>query len=40
MALLGNRNWYLPRWLNWLPDLRVEGQRPAQVPVATGAGDD
>ena len=18
-------NWYLPKWLNWLPDLRVEG---------------
>jgi len=40
MALLGNRNWYLPRWLHWLPDLRVEGQRPAQYPVATSAGDD
>ncbi|MEX1157329.1 MAG: efflux RND transporter permease subunit, partial [Thermomicrobiales bacterium] len=25
MALLGNFNWYLPRWLHWLPDLRVEG---------------
>ena len=25
MKLLGNRNWYLPRWLGWLPDLRVEG---------------
>jgi len=24
MVLLGNRNWYLPRWLHWLPDLRVE----------------
>ncbi|GAA3034163.1 MMPL family transporter [Streptomyces lactacystinicus] len=21
MTLLGERNWYLPRWLNWLPDL-------------------
>ncbi len=40
MALLGDRNWYLPRWLHWLPDLRVEGQRPAPAPVATGAGDD
>jgi RND superfamily putative drug exporter len=19
MALLGDRNWYLPRWLRWLP---------------------
>jgi RND superfamily putative drug exporter len=25
MVLLGERNWYLPRWLQWLPDLRVEG---------------
>ncbi|WP_030060362.1 MULTISPECIES: MMPL family transporter [Streptomyces] len=21
MSLLGDRNWYLPRWLGWLPDL-------------------
>ena len=48
MALLGNRNWYLPRWLHWLPDLRVEGtaaHTPAPAPapaVATvpGGGDD
>jgi RND superfamily putative drug exporter len=25
MQLLGDRNWYLPRWLEWLPDIRVEG---------------
>jgi putative drug exporter of the RND superfamily len=25
MALLGHRNWYLPRWLAWLPRLGVEG---------------
>jgi RND superfamily putative drug exporter len=29
MALLGDRNWYLPGWLHWLPDLRVEGQLDA-----------
>ncbi|HEX5166557.1 MAG TPA: MMPL family transporter [Thermomicrobiales bacterium] len=40
MALLGDRNWYLPRWLSWLPDLRVEGQARAQAPVAATAGDD
>ena len=27
MTLLGDANWYLPRWLNWLPDLRIEGAR-------------
>jgi uncharacterized membrane protein YdfJ with MMPL/SSD domain len=25
MKLLGPRNWYLPRWLEWLPRLQVEG---------------
>src|SRR5262249_26420690 len=26
MKLLGNWNWYLPRWLDWLPRLHVEAQ--------------
>jgi putative drug exporter of the RND superfamily len=25
MALLGDRNWYLPDWLSWIPRLQVEG---------------
>jgi RND superfamily putative drug exporter len=28
MELLGKRNWYLPRWLEWLPQIRVEGPQP------------
>ncbi len=28
MRLLGDRNWYLPRWLDWLPKLNVEGHEP------------
>jgi RND superfamily putative drug exporter len=46
MALLGNVNWYLPRWLRWVPDLRIEGATlrpvPQEAPVATLAapGDD
>jgi putative drug exporter of the RND superfamily len=24
MRLLGSRNWYLPSWLRWLPDVQVE----------------
>jgi RND superfamily putative drug exporter len=39
MALLGDRNWYLPAWLQWLPDLRVEGT-PRAVPVAEPVGGD
>jgi uncharacterized membrane protein YdfJ with MMPL/SSD domain len=31
MHLLGRWNWYLPRWLGWLPRVQVEGPaRPAQ----------
>ncbi len=29
MALLGRRNWYLPRWLEWLPRVEIEGAHPA-----------
>ena len=29
MRLLGNRNWYLPKWLQWLPELDVEGHEAA-----------
>jgi RND superfamily putative drug exporter len=28
MELLGDWNWYLPRWLTWLPDISIEGRRP------------
>jgi RND superfamily putative drug exporter len=31
MRLLGDRNWYLPRWLSWLPQIDVEGHEAAQV---------
>jgi RND superfamily putative drug exporter len=44
MRLLGDWNWYLPRWLQWLPKLNVEGgEEPAaptgelvEFPVAQG----
>ena len=29
MKLLGERNWYLPSWLSWLPDVHVEGAEPS-----------
>ena len=36
MKLLGDWNWYLPNFLRWLPDLRVEATKPAE---ATASGD-
>ncbi|MEJ7838635.1 MAG: MMPL family transporter, partial [Thermomicrobiales bacterium] len=39
MALLGDRNWYMPRWLAWVPDLRIEGTpAPAPRPVTSTEG--
>jgi putative drug exporter of the RND superfamily len=34
MELLGDRNWYLPRWLHWVPDFRVEGGSAHAAPQA------
>ena len=36
MRLLGDANWYLPNFLRWLPDLRVEAEEPT---VAAASGD-
>jgi RND superfamily putative drug exporter len=30
MELLGDWNWYLPRWLRWIPDVSVEGRAPSR----------
>ena len=34
MKLLGDWNWYFPRWLAWLPRVQVEGRSPS-LPEAT-----
>ncbi len=34
MKILGDWNWYLPRWLAWLPSLAPEGEEPEAVPEA------
>jgi RND superfamily putative drug exporter len=36
MTLLGRWNWYLPTWLDWLPELHVEGD-PDPVTEPHGA---
>ena len=36
MQLLGEWNWYLPGWLQWLPHLDVEGHaQPAATAPST-----
>jgi uncharacterized membrane protein YdfJ with MMPL/SSD domain len=36
MKLLGDWNWYLPRWLGWLPRIRLEAAAPQ--PAASSGG--
>jgi len=40
MELLGDWNWYLPRWLEWLPRVEVEAHGFGETPVAEPAGED
>ena len=40
MTIVGDTNWWLPKWLEWLPDVRIEGEAPQppeadEVEVAT-----
>ena len=38
MALLGDLNWYFPSWLEWLPEIHIEGKRrPASAGVVERA---
>src|SRR5262249_38566193 len=31
MELLGDRNWWFPKWLDWIPRINVEGETPTAV---------
>ena len=37
MTLLGERNWYLPRWLEWIPRVQIEGEGPPKPRAATAS---
>jgi RND superfamily putative drug exporter len=37
MRLLGDANWYLPKWLEWLPKLNVEGHEPEHAMLVQDA---
>ncbi len=38
MRLLGDVNWFMPSWLRWLPDLRVEREPAAALDAELMAG--
>ena len=37
MKLLGDRNWYLPKWLEWLPRLEHDAPAPEAAAFAEAA---
>ncbi|MDA1280628.1 MAG: MMPL family transporter [Chloroflexi bacterium] len=45
MRVLGPRAWYLPKWLEWIPNISIEGRQRVEQPVRVsgavpaGAGD-
>jgi len=38
MTLLGDWNWWMPRWLDWIPRVTIEGDPDEPVDVGTEAG--
>ena len=39
MKLLGDWNWYLPSWLEWMPRIGGEGEAPGAGPEPPSAGE-
>jgi hypothetical protein len=38
MYILGDKNWQLPRWLSWLPQIHIEPEEPAEALMHPGTG--
>jgi RND superfamily putative drug exporter len=36
LSLLGQRSWYLPRWLDWLPHLQMEPSKDGRQRASGG----
>jgi RND superfamily putative drug exporter len=39
MELLGDKNWYFLSWLEWLPNISIEGSSNSEVAVDGAVGD-
>jgi RND superfamily putative drug exporter len=37
MTLLGDWNWWMPRWLDWIPRVTIEGDPEVSVEEVEGA---
>ena len=37
MTLLGDWNWWMPRWLDWIPRVTIEGDPDVAVDLGEGA---
>ena len=35
MELLGDKNWYFPKWLEWLPNISIEGARSSEPSMGS-----
>jgi len=35
MELLGDKNWYFPKWLEWLPNISIEGAKSAEPSMGS-----
>ena len=39
MELLGDKNWYFPKWLEWLPNISIEGASTGEPAMVAGDDD-
>ena len=37
LRILGTKAWYFPSWLEWLPNISIEGRKPAASPLETAS---
>jgi RND superfamily putative drug exporter len=40
LKILGTSAWYMPSWLEWIPNISIEGQPAAAVPPDSGTASD
>ena len=37
LRILGTKAWYFPSWLEWLPNISIEGRKPTASPLETAS---